>query len=108
MDPHSRRSQFNQRAPKSGPPSRNADIISTHKPEPKMPLKKTSTSSSETSLLIRRPIATNSRVKQDEIFKRDMYLSFVTNALQQKANVRHVRTLHTSHTTNLPHREYQI
>ncbi|KAF9567366.1 RNA polymerase I-specific transcription initiation factor RRN3 [Agrocybe pediades] len=86
MDPHSRRSQFNQRAPKSGPPSRNADIISTHKPEPKMPLKKTSTSSSETSLLIRRPIATNSRVKQDEIFKRDMYLSFVTNALQQKAN----------------------
>ena len=41
-----------------------------------------------TKAVIRRPLATNSRVKQDEIFKRDMYLSFVSNALQQKTNVR--------------------
>ncbi|EIN10498.1 RNA polymerase I-specific transcription initiation factor RRN3 [Punctularia strigosozonata HHB-11173 SS5] len=32
-----------------------------------------------------RPIATNSRVKHDEQLKKDMYLSFVNNALQQKA-----------------------
>ncbi|KAG6854356.1 hypothetical protein C0991_007861 [Blastosporella zonata] len=38
------------------------------------------------SLLVRRPIATNSRVKQDEKYRKDMYLSFVNNALQQKAN----------------------
>lgn len=40
------------------------------------------------SLLITRPIATNSRVKQDEQYRKDMYLAFVNNALQQKANVR--------------------
>ncbi|GLB34084.1 putative RNA polymerase I-specific transcription initiation factor RRN3 [Lyophyllum shimeji] len=38
------------------------------------------------SLLVRRPIATNSRVKQDEKYKKDMYLAFVHNALQQKTN----------------------
>ncbi|KAF8969326.1 RNA polymerase I-specific transcription initiation factor RRN3 [Flammula alnicola] len=92
MDPHSRRSQFNHRAPKAGPVSRTVEPISTPKAEPsKMPPRKTSSSAKASStasanLLIRRPIATNSRVKQDEIFKRDMYLSFVTNALQQKTN----------------------
>ncbi|KAG5648819.1 hypothetical protein DXG03_000168 [Asterophora parasitica] len=39
-----------------------------------------------TALLVRRPIATNSRVKQDEKYRKDMYLAFVHNALQQKSN----------------------
>ncbi|KAF8914242.1 RNA polymerase I-specific transcription initiation factor RRN3 [Gymnopilus junonius] len=88
MDPHSRRSQFNQRAPKAGPLSRNIELLPHKSEPPKMPSKKpsASTTSASTNLLIRRPIATNSRVKQDEMFKRDMYLSFVTNALQQKTN----------------------
>lgn len=38
------------------------------------------------SLLIQRPIATNSRIKQDEKYRKDMYLAFVNNALQQKSN----------------------
>ncbi|KAF8204639.1 RNA polymerase I-specific transcription initiation factor RRN3 [Pholiota molesta] len=89
MDPHSRHSQFNYRAPKAGPISRNMDSVSTQKTEPaKLPPKTSSKASKAASnnLLVRRPIATNSRVKQDEMVKRDMYLSFVTNALQQKAN----------------------
>jgi RNA polymerase I-specific transcription initiation factor RRN3 len=91
MDPHSRRSQFNHRAPKAGPISRNIEPSqASQKPETsKMPPKKShATASSSTNLLIRRPIATNSRVKQVETFKRDMYLSVVSNALQQKTNVR--------------------
>ena len=60
-----------------------------------MPSRKPSTS---TKAVIRRPVATNSRVKQDEMFKRDMYLSFVLNALQQKINVRlFSRYLSTAH-----------
>ncbi|KAH9482507.1 RNA polymerase I-specific transcription initiation factor rrn3 [Psilocybe cubensis] len=92
MDPHSRRSQFNHRTPKAGPLSRNIDSMPpqpSQKPESSKvppPRKTASHSSATTNLLIRRPIATNSRVKQDEMFKRDMYLSVVTNALQQKAN----------------------
>ncbi|CAA7260112.1 unnamed protein product [Cyclocybe aegerita] len=89
MDPHSRRSQFNHRAPKVGPPSRNIETPPPkHSEQPKMPPKKSRSSTPTTataSFLVRRPIATNSRVKQDEVFKRDMYLSFVTNALEQKA-----------------------
>ena len=34
-----------------------------------------------------RPIATNSRLKRDDKYKRDMYLAFVENALAQKAKV---------------------
>jgi len=88
MDPHSRRSQFNHRAPKVGPISRNIEPSqATQKPETsKMPPKKSNAPAP--NFLIRRPIATNSRVKQIETFKRDMYLSVVSNALQQKANVR--------------------
>ncbi|KAJ7632092.1 RNA polymerase I-specific transcription initiation factor RRN3 [Mycena rosella] len=67
MDPHSTLSQFNQRrAPKAGPISQK--------------------SSPSTAALIRRPIATNSRVKQDEKYRKDMHLAFVNNALLQKAN----------------------
>jgi RNA polymerase I-specific transcription initiation factor RRN3 len=39
------------------------------------------------AMLMRRPIATNSRVKQDEKYRKDMHLAFVNNALLQKANV---------------------
>lgn len=35
-----------------------------------------------------RPIATNSRIKKNERFRKDMYLAFVNNALQQKFLVR--------------------
>ena len=87
MDPHSRRSQFNHRAPKAGPVSRNIESPQTVLTS-KMPQKKSRATATSTNLLIRRPIATNSRVKQAENFKRDMYLSVVSNALQQKINVR--------------------
>ncbi|KAG6885615.1 hypothetical protein C0993_012362 [Termitomyces sp. T159_Od127] len=87
MDPHSRHSQFNYRVPKSGPKAINPKSIDfiTHQKspvDPKRPMPEKSDSIS--SLLVRRPIATNSRVKQDEKYKKDMYLSFVNNALQQK------------------------
>jgi RNA polymerase I-specific transcription initiation factor RRN3 len=93
MDPHSRRSQFNQRAPKSGPKSVNyrfVDLMTQSKPTvgkrsttvPKKP-----SPSGSASLLIQRPIATNSRIKQDEKYRKGMYLAFVNNALQQKSNV---------------------
>jgi hypothetical protein len=85
MDPHSNFSQFNHRVTKAGPQSRNIESIPPPKDPFKMPSRKPSVS---TNAVIRRPVATNSRVKQDEIFKRDMYLSFVSNALQQKTNVR--------------------
>ncbi|KIM46443.1 hypothetical protein M413DRAFT_441534 [Hebeloma cylindrosporum] len=88
MDPHSRRSQFSHRAPKAGPVSRNIEPPQTtlKSETSKMPSKKSKATAASTNLLIRRPIATNSRVKQVETFKRDMYLSVVSNALQQKAN----------------------
>lgn len=60
-----------------------------------LPKKKAKTDGTP-SLLIRRPIATNSRIRQDEILKKDMYLSFVTNALQLKLTVSYIvhSTLH--------------
>ncbi len=83
MDPHSTRSQFNRRTPKAGPLSRSVSEKSLIQDNAKMPSKKRA----KTDTLVRRPIATNSRVKQDEMMKRDMYLLFVTNALQEKLNV---------------------
>jgi RNA polymerase I-specific transcription initiation factor RRN3 len=38
-----------------------------------------------------RPIATNSRIKQGERLRKDMYLAFVNNALLQKTLVRQPR-----------------
>ncbi|TFK43795.1 RNA polymerase I-specific transcription initiation factor RRN3 [Crucibulum laeve] len=52
----------------------------------KRPAKARKSSVSSTFPLIGRPIATNSRVKQDEKYRKDMYLAFVNNALQQKTN----------------------
>jgi RNA polymerase I-specific transcription initiation factor RRN3 len=59
-------------------------------------LKKPSPSVSS-SLLIQRPIATNSRIKQDEKYRKDMYLAFVNNALQQKSRVS--GSVHRHHTS---------
>lgn len=105
MDPHSRLNQFNQRGPKSGPPPAlrfapfNTEAVqkpnletffsapppstttAKRKPTPKI-------SGTASTRLVRRPIATNSRIRQNEDYRKDMYLAFVKNALQQKSNVR--------------------
>jgi len=94
MDPHSRLNQYNQRPPKSGPPpaprfptnmllkpslENFPSTLSPTKPKP---------GSEASTFLVRRPIATNSRIKQNENYRKDMYLAFVNNALQQKLTVR--------------------
>ncbi|OJA07665.1 hypothetical protein AZE42_09570 [Rhizopogon vesiculosus] len=89
MDPHSRHSQFNQRAPKSGPFSPTVRFEQPQKITLDKYTKASSSSSPMTShslLFTSRPIATNSRVKQDEQFKKDMFLAFVNNALLEKLN----------------------
>ncbi|KAG6330825.1 hypothetical protein ID866_8263 [Astraeus odoratus] len=92
MDPHSTHSQFNQRTPKSGPflPSTPRDMQSkitiekyAKRPSPKSPATNGG-AAGPLSLLMQRPIATNSRVKQDEQFKKDMYIAFINKALQGK------------------------
>ncbi|KXN92333.1 RNA polymerase I-specific transcription initiation factor RRN3 [Leucoagaricus sp. SymC.cos] len=52
----------------------------------KKPGSKLSGSTPTSTPLVRRPIATNSRIKQNENYRKDMYLAFVNNALQQKMN----------------------
>ncbi|KAL4259491.1 RRN3 family protein [Pleurotus pulmonarius] len=86
MDPHSTLSQFNQRTPKVGPLSSKLRYTETPTKllAEKRPNEKPVTMHSPFPL-VRRPIATNSRVKQDEKYRKDMYLVFVNNALQQKA-----------------------
>ncbi|KAL4076424.1 RNA polymerase I-specific transcription initiation factor RRN3 [Scleroderma yunnanense] len=93
MDPHSTHSQFNQRTPKAGPFSPSARFIEL---QPKISLEKYARRPSSRlphsdaqpadalALLTHRPIATNSRVKQDEQFKKDMYIAFINKALQGK------------------------
>ncbi|KAJ7734001.1 RNA polymerase I-specific transcription initiation factor RRN3 [Mycena maculata] len=90
MDPHSTLAQFNQRrTPKAGPMAHK--YMDTQLPKPtldsftKRPSGSRKASPSPT-VFIRRPIATNSRVKQDEKYRKDMHLAFVNNALLQKAN----------------------
>lgn len=51
------------------------------------PTTTTSSSAKELATLTTRPIATNSRLKRDEKYRRDMYLAFIDNALSQKAKV---------------------
>ncbi|KAF8138953.1 RNA polymerase I-specific transcription initiation factor RRN3-domain-containing protein [Boletus edulis] len=75
MDPHSTHSQFNQR---------------TAQP-PKIAIEKYAKSPSPAKAdrllsLAQRPIATNSRVRQGEQFKRDMFIAFINKALQEKLN----------------------
>ncbi|KAH9947168.1 RNA polymerase I-specific transcription initiation factor RRN3 [Amylocystis lapponica] len=93
MDPHSRFSQFNSRQTKAGPIASTSRHMEQSKPtNPLESFKKrptpsrTSSAASASGLYMSRPIATNSRIKQDEQFRKDMYLAFVNNSLQQKAN----------------------
>jgi hypothetical protein len=91
MDPHSRLSQFNQRSPSAGPSllkSRFTDSAPKHGGKTQKTPLKTATATAGFSSPYMRPMATNSRVKQDVKYKSDIYLSFVSNAMQQKAQVR--------------------
>jgi hypothetical protein len=89
MDPHSRLSQFNQRPPKAGPVAINQRHMDSLSPSLHRFTKSSpSTPQSKSLDNLSRPIATNSRVKQGERFRKDMYLAFVNNALQQKFIVR--------------------
>lgn len=104
MDPHSRYSPFNNQAgrPKTGP---ELQSIRGVKVEPKTiavldhfrksdsagsfsSSSSASASSSELKSVSNRPIATNSRVRKNERYGRNMYLAFIDNALVQKARVR--------------------
>ncbi|KAK7062052.1 RNA polymerase I-specific transcription initiation factor RRN3 [Favolaschia claudopus] len=89
MDPHSTFSQFNHRKPKAGPMAQKYMDVQQPKPGlesfPKCPSASRKASPSP-AVVVRRPIATNSRVKQDEKYRKDMHLAFVNNALLQKAN----------------------
>jgi hypothetical protein len=114
MDPHSRLSQFNQRPPKAGPAVSNQRQMdsSPHSKSPSLdrfakrsprtrqsrgPCKKSTSSlpsRSPTPLLDgdpSRPIVTNARIKRGERLRKDMYLAFVKNALEQKTLVRPFR-----------------
>ncbi|KAG0702449.1 RNA polymerase I-specific transcription initiation factor RRN3 [Suillus ampliporus] len=87
MDPHSRHSQFNQRTPKTGPFSPSVRFEQTQKVTLDKYTKASSSSMpSDSPLFTSRPIATNSRVKQDEQFKKDMFLAYVNKALLEKLN----------------------
>ncbi|TFK22355.1 RNA polymerase I-specific transcription initiation factor RRN3 [Coprinopsis marcescibilis] len=87
MDPHSRRSQFNQRQPRSGPQTRLIDTMPLKDPlaNPLKSAPKSKAPEQTAALLMRRPIATNSRIKQGENLRRDMYLAFVNNALRERS-----------------------
>jgi RNA polymerase I-specific transcription initiation factor RRN3 len=91
MDPHSRLSQFNNRPPKSGPLPPRARRMDSSLPKPTLPADKTASpppkSSTPAALIDLRPIATNSRVKQNQQLHHDLHLAYVNNALQQKALV---------------------
>lgn len=95
MDHHSTHLQFNQRTPKSGPFSlmtrftEQPPKISIEKYAKSPSPAKSTTPHDDTDLsLAQRPIATNSRVRQGEQLKRDMFISFINKALQEKLNVR--------------------
>ncbi|KAE9383842.1 RNA polymerase I-specific transcription initiation factor RRN3 [Gymnopus androsaceus JB14] len=85
MDPHSRFSHFdNKRHTKAGPQSLSQKprfMDQVKNPNNASAKPQNSRKSSDI-----RPFVTNSRVKQDETTRRSMYLSFINNALQEKAN----------------------
>ncbi|KAI9000777.1 RNA polymerase I-specific transcription initiation factor RRN3 [Trametes punicea] len=100
MDPHSRFSHFNARQTKAGPvasssrfmepqikPSISFEGFTPKKGKKSPSTSKKSSSVAQSSLYVERPIATNTRIKQDEQYRKDMHLAFVNNALQQKAMV---------------------
>jgi hypothetical protein len=113
MDPHSTLSQFNQRPPKAGPailnqrqmdssphPKSSPSLDRFAKRSPRTHQSRThsrklslSSSQSPTSTPsdsgdLSRPIVTNARIKRGERLRKDMYLAFVNNALEQKTLVR--------------------
>ncbi|KAG6373842.1 RNA polymerase I-specific transcription initiation factor RRN3 [Boletus reticuloceps] len=88
MDPHSTHSQFNQRTPKSGPFTPTTRFMDQ---PPKITIERYAKPPSPAKAdrllsLAQRPIATNSRVRQGEQFKRDMFVAFINKALQEKLN----------------------
>lgn len=109
MDPHSRLVQFNQRPPKIGPKAASRGYMESPKLTLESFTKKASTptrkSSSPAPALVRRPIATNSRIRQDEQYRKDMYLAFVNNALQQKLEVSKASEMFTRHRLTSVYRE---
>ncbi|KAH7105304.1 RNA polymerase I-specific transcription initiation factor RRN3 [Auriculariales sp. MPI-PUGE-AT-0066] len=82
---HNRASPFNHRVPNKGSDMLPARQDFVHRPNAAPPLSKPSRSStsaaSAESVLLLRPIATNSRIKQHK----NLYIVFVNNALEQKA-----------------------
>ena len=83
---HSRHLQFNKRVPKIGPSTLPVRFMEPS-PRPDNVPKQHGSSKSSKVLLLSRPIVTNSRIKQDEKYHKDIYLAFVNNALEQKAIV---------------------
>ncbi|KAF8351692.1 RNA polymerase I-specific transcription initiation factor RRN3 [Amanita rubescens] len=77
MDPHSTLSQFNQRLPKAGPVAHSQSSMVQMRAAKRVKLQSPSPPTE-------RPIATNSRIKQDQKYRKDMYLAFVNDALQKK------------------------
>lgn len=86
MDPHSTLSQFNQRLPKAGPVAHSQGSMVQKRAAKRIKLQ----SQSPTPSLTERPIASNSRIKQDEKYRKDMYLAFINDALQKKLSVSQV------------------
>lgn len=101
MDPysaHSRHLQYNnqKRRPKQGPSLQNLRQMEVKTTNVFDYFRKASNNSfsSSTSTTTKvskespaRPIASNSRLRRDEKYRRDMYLAFIDNALTQKAKV---------------------
>ncbi len=83
MDPHSTLSQFNQRLPKAGPVAHSQNSMVQMRAAKRVKLQSPLPTPSPTD----RPIATNSRIKQDQKYRKDMYLAFVNDALQKKLSV---------------------
>ncbi|EIW61642.1 RNA polymerase I-specific transcription initiation factor RRN3 [Trametes versicolor FP-101664 SS1] len=97
MDPHSRFSHFNSRQTKAGPLASSSrfmdpaklpislDGFTSKKGSRTQSTSKKPSSAAQATLYVERPIVTNSRIKQDEQYRKDMHLAFVNNALQQKS-----------------------
>ncbi|KZS88162.1 RNA polymerase I-specific transcription initiation factor RRN3 [Sistotremastrum niveocremeum HHB9708] len=90
MNPHSVRSQYNQRPPRTGSLPPSSRPMNIHKPSDPILLNKPSKETNDVPLKSKdvniptRPIASNSRIRRDSGYRKDMYLAFVHNALQQK------------------------
>ncbi|GJJ07129.1 hypothetical protein Clacol_001329 [Clathrus columnatus] len=82
---HSNASSFNQRQPKAGPSALPLPRFQQDNTNPKpMAFGKRNPPQPELADLMDRKISTNSRIKKDEKYKKEMYLAYVNNALLQK------------------------